>query len=106
MKEDRYSKLICKGYCMFFKEGKEELYCGGYKVLKDSLTLGEIQLFSTLLNQKSYDENSQDLDFHGQEFICKNCSFQLDGCDFRQGLPSPPCGGFIFIKKLISFFQS
>jgi hypothetical protein len=33
--------------------------------------------------------------------VCEQCDFLADGCDFRQGLDSPPCGGYTVIEHLL-----
>ncbi|MCX7913844.1 MAG: hypothetical protein N2511_04590 [Thermodesulfovibrionales bacterium] len=106
MKDASYSGLICRGFCKFYKEGKEDLYCGGYNILKKNLTVEEIQLFSSLLSQKPSFEGLRSSTAFFKEFICERCAFQSDGCDFIEGLPSPPCGGYVLIVGLINFFYS
>lgn len=102
MKETVYAEIICKGFCKFYKEGKEEIQCGGYKLLKNNLTCAElIQLADNISKQTNPEESENFL----TQFICNKCDFQIDGCDFREGLPSPPCGGYIIISRLISYFR-
>lgn len=33
--------------------------------------------------------------------ICARCDFLLDGCDFREGLGSTPCGGYAIVEWLM-----
>ncbi len=106
MKEKAYSKVICKGFCNFYKEGKEEIHCGGYEILINNVTPKEIQLLSHHLSKQPIDESQKNLDDFLMEFVCKRCDFEIDGCDFREGNPSPPCGGYIIISKLLSYFSN
>lgn len=106
MKRKAYSKIICEGYCSFYKEGKEEIHCGGYEVLINNLTPKEIQLLSYQISKEPFNNHPKNLEDFLIEFVCKKCDFQADGCDFREGNPSPPCGGYIIISKLLSYFRN
>lgn len=33
--------------------------------------------------------------------ICARCAFLIDGCDFREGLGSVPCGGYAIVEWLL-----
>lgn len=97
MKEGDYTEIICKGFCKFYKEGKEEVHCGGYELLRDCLTVKELKLLIHGIPDEYYSGTVED---KFTEFICKKCAFETDGCDFREGLDSPPCGGYIIISRL------
>lgn len=102
MKEMTYTEKICREFCKFFKEGKEELQCGGYDLLRNNLTCSELYQLSDYISKKPHPEI---LDEILKEFICNKCDFQTDGCDFREGLSAPPCGGYIIISRLFSHFS-
>ncbi len=97
MKEKKYVEFICKGFCKFYKEGKEELHCSGYELLKNNLTIKELTMLSDYMTKTP---SAEFLDDILVEFICSKCEFQTDGCDFREGLESPPCGGYIIISRI------
>jgi hypothetical protein len=90
-------KLVCKGFCEFYKPGKKEsLKCGTFDFLSRNLTRGELAHVSrgTGPCDLSRDEEIRDL-------ACRRCEFLVDGCDFRDGLPSPPCGGYAIVESLL-----
>ena len=97
MKENKYTDIICKRFCKFYKEGKEELQCGTYLYLKE--------LFSTEDLGSSLNEIPETPSFTEDELIrersCSKCEFLVDGCDYREGLDSPPCGGYVIIEHII-----
>ncbi len=102
MKEIIYSEIICKGFCKFYKEGKDEIQCGGYNLLKNNLTHAELARLSNSISKQT---NPKGIENSLREFICNKCDFQVDGCDFREGLSSPPCGGYIIISRFFSYFR-
>ena len=102
MKELIYSDIICRGFCSFFKEGKDDILCGGYKLLMDNLTPNELEQLTRLVDRveglkKQIPPDDETL----FELVCSRCDFYIDGCDYRQDRSGPPCGGFILIEKLI-----
>lgn len=99
MKEEGYTEIICKRFCRFYKKDKEEIHCGGYELLKGHLTVNELKLLVHDMYATTYSRTTQDKFI---EFICKKCIFESDGCDFREGFDSPPCGGYIILTRLKS----
>ena len=102
MKQRIYSDIICKGFCSFFKEGKEEIQCGGYRILIDNFTLNELEHLTHLIDKpeglkKQIPPDNETL----FGLVCSRCDFRIDGCDYRENRSGPPCGGFILIEKLI-----
>lgn len=102
MKETAYAEIICREFCKFYKEGKEEIHCGGYELLRANLTCKELSNLLGYISKKPY---PQTLDEMFMEFICSKCDFKADGCDFKVGISSPPCGGYIIISRLFSYFS-
>ncbi len=49
MKDKDYTSIICKGFCSFYREGKEDLSCGTYLFLRNNLTLCEPPLRTCLV---------------------------------------------------------
>jgi hypothetical protein len=101
MKEKIYSDIICRGFCSFFKEGKEEIQCGGYQLLIDNFTVNELDQMTGLIDRseglkKQVPPDNETL----FELVCGRCDFRIDGCDYREDRSGPPCGGFIIIEKL------
>lgn len=119
MKEELYMSIICKEFCKFYKEGKEKMRCGGYELLRNNLTFGELLELSryligeTSMSQRDIKGNHKIEVFSEQyalneiltNFVCDRCEFQINGCDFRDGLATPPCGGYIFISRLMGYFK-
>jgi hypothetical protein len=99
MKETDYTNIICKQFCKFYKEGKEELQCRGYSLLKNNFTSNELLSLAVLAGDIS--KNSIPLeDDRLRDFICKPCEFYIDGCDFTDNRSGPPCGGYLIIQAL------
>lgn len=96
MKKDDYTGTICKGFCRYYKEGREGLTCGTYDFITRNLTAGEIK-------QVQYREPGTDFsrDKEIRELACAQCDFLIDGCDFRGGQGAPPCGGYLVIEWLL-----
>lgn len=97
MKKDIYTEIICKGFCSYYKGGKEDLTCGAYNFLAGELTPREL---SSAIN---YIKAKPDFSFDGQiiKLVCERCDFLIDGCDFREGLNMPPCGGYTIVEWLM-----
>lgn len=96
MKEAAYTDLICKGFCSFYREGKEEFTCGAYEFLVKNLTERELRNL-TISTVWSHDLSSDD---YIERIICRRCDFYKEDCDFRAGKKSPPCGGYVIIESL------
>lgn len=97
MKTDRYTDIICRGFCSFYRGGREELTCGSYRFLVGNLTLTELKVLASGAGKQpdlSADEEICSL-------VCNLCDFLTDGCDFRAGLDSPPCGGYTIVEALL-----
>jgi|Deesub1362A_J573_1020465.scaffolds.fasta_scaffold20528_1 hypothetical protein len=93
-KEEQYIRLICKRFCAFHKEGKETLYCGTYRYLVSECK--EQEIMDTPENQTpAFDE-----DRWIKENICSKCDFLEDGCGYREGEGTPPCGGYVIVEWL------
>jgi hypothetical protein len=102
MKEIIYSDIICKGFCSFFKEGKEEIQCGGYQLLIDNFTLNELDQLTSLIDRSEELKKQVPPDNETLfELVCSRCDFRIDGCDYREDRSGPPCGGFILIRELV-----
>ena len=96
MKEDEYTAIICKGFCRFYREGKEEMQCGTYVFLRDRFPSRAL----SAIVEGAPPEPDLSMDAFVLEEVCGRCEFRTDGCDFREGLDSPPCGGYVIVEYL------
>lgn len=94
MKRDEYTDIICRGFCTFYKEGKEESACGTYHFLESNLTSGELK--AGIKGIKPEPDFSRDKEI--ERLVCEQCDFFVDGCDFREGLGAQPCGGYAIVE--------
>ncbi len=97
MKNGDYTELICRRFCTFYKERDEGPACGTYDFLRRNLTPGEIE--STVRHVRSGKDFPRDKEI--KELICEQCDFLADGCDYREGLDAPPCGGYAIVHWLL-----
>jgi hypothetical protein len=97
VKKGDYTDIICKGFCTFYKSGKEELTCGTYDFIFGNLTPAELE--SAIQGIAPTPDFTCDTKIQG--LICEKCAFTIDGCDFRDGLDAPPCGGYTIIEWLL-----
>jgi hypothetical protein len=97
MKRDKYTEIICKGFCTFYKEGREGLTCGAYDFLGRNLTASEVR--SNVQHVKPRADLSRDKEL--RKLVCEQCDFLVDGCDFREGLGAHPCGGYAIVEWLL-----
>lgn len=93
-KDMLHTELICKRFCSFYKGGKEELQCQTYRYIRSNVP-------ERLLHDLP-EELTPDFSVDGwiKEEICNHCDFLIDGCDYREGNPSPPCGGYVVVEFL------
>jgi hypothetical protein len=103
MKTAGYTDVVCKGFCSYFKDGKDELECGGYRFLIDNFTISELHLLIGLIDRP--EELKKQIPLANEDLfslVCNKCDFLVDGCDFRENRSGPPCGGFILVDRLIT----
>lgn len=98
MKEKEFTDIICRTFCRFYKGGKEEMQCGTYLYLKEHYTPEALR--SLLEQVPSAPDLTHDREIRDR--ICRSCEFLVDGCDFREGIDSPPCGGYGIIEYLFA----
>lgn len=97
MKKKDYTGLICKGFCKYYKAGREEISCGTYDFLVRNVAAGELR--SLIRDVNPLPDLSCDREIRA--LVCKQCDFMVDGCDFRQVATAPPCGGYTILEKLL-----
>jgi hypothetical protein len=89
--------------CTFYKPEREEaVRCGTYAFLKRNLSRGELDEAMAALAEREAAPEQRALDRSIREMVCATCSFLDEGCDYRQGLDSPPCGGYEVLAHLLS----
>jgi hypothetical protein len=102
IKDKDYTGLICKRFCSFYKEGKEDLLCGSYLFLKRNLSLRELGCILDL--SKAADrlpECASSADDEIKRLVCEECDFLVGGCDFREDGTNRPCGGYFIVELLL-----
>lgn len=103
MKDKDYTSIICKGFCSFYREGKEDLSCGTYVFLRNNLTLRELLCELELAKMKELPSESVfPADETIKKLVCDKCDFLVGGCDFREDGSHPPCGGYGIIQMLLN----
>lgn len=101
MKDKIYTEIICKGFCKYYKEGKEDLHCNGYVFLRNNFTPYELKLMLDLSkSQKDMKYEIPDENKELTDLICRKCDFLADECDYADNRSGPPCGGYIIINLL------
>lgn len=103
MKDKIYTDIICKGFCKYYKKGKEEIHCNSYIFIRNNFTPHELKI----LLDNSAAERPAALPHYSTkdekllELVCKKCDFFVDGCDYTDNRSGPPCGGYLIIKRLL-----
>ncbi|MBI5025512.1 MAG: hypothetical protein HZC12_02055 [Nitrospirae bacterium] len=102
MKSKEHVRLVCKGFCKFYKEGRsestrseEEMACAGL-LFFESLPSSRIE---SLIHNLSPEHVVHNNPLSGR--LCESCEFSVDGCDFRAGSSSPPCGGYVLLSMML-----
>ncbi len=96
MKEERYTSLICKNFCHYYKLDKESDCCGGYFYLQTVVTASELNSLIEIFHLN--DDISAD---RGLSFICDFCDFREEDCDFFVNKSVFPCGGYLIVSRLL-----
>jgi len=105
-------EFICQNFCAYYKPDKiEEIGCGGVSLLEKT-PCSQLDLLSDLASRASSPSSDEDPLFGLDEndsalaAVCSECSFRIDGCDFRDdNVPNSacsPCGGLRAVAALIS----
>jgi DNA-directed RNA polymerase subunit RPC12/RpoP len=88
---------------MFFREGKkEEMACHGAVIVERLVAKNRIDPASVSCFDKVQDIIKK-ADKNLNSYVCGNCSFQDEDCDFQsKSLPAncEPCGGYILLAIL------
>lgn len=96
MKNEHYTRLICEKACSFYKPGKEDLLCEGYRYLARTYSPEELArlLAEVTMNFHMQQSFQGFIHEHLQNVLCERCDFRIDGCDFAEDCSGPPCGGY------------
>jgi len=102
-------EFICQNFCAYYKPDKiEESGCGGVSLLEKE-PCSHLDLLSELAGRASPDDDplfGLDENDSALAAVCTECSFRIDGCDFRDdNIPNSdcsPCGGLRAVAALIS----
>lgn len=84
-------RKVCKKFCHYYKENKEEAGgCFPVKLLSlANLGYTEVTPISEISDQL-------------REIFCKRCDFFPDDCDFQLSVNAGfPCGGYVYFLSLI-----
>lgn len=91
-------KTVCERFCTFYKPDRDEPQkCGTYDFLRKNLTEGEVESISRITPR----EIDRSCDGSIRDMVCAKCDFLADGCDYRAGVDSPPCGGYTIIAHML-----
>ncbi|MBF0538445.1 MAG: hypothetical protein HQL03_09370 [Nitrospirae bacterium] len=88
--------MICKPFCEFYTEGKESIQCATYVYVRDRVPLDILAALTCGVERQSMFLDDKFI----KEAICRQCDFLTDGCDYRDGLNSPPCGAYRVVEIL------
>lgn len=104
MKEDAYTDIICRGFCKYYKGGREELHCKGYEVLMSNFTPRELQSLIALsdIHHGNIVDTIPSENEELRNSVCGQCEFFIDGCDYADDRSGPPCGGYILLLAFLS----
>jgi hypothetical protein len=101
-KNEEYVDLICRTFCTYYKEGREDLLCGTFSFLRRNLTPGELRELIGSYRASGIESSARDSrDDEVKEIACEECDFLIDGCEFRDDRSGPPCGGYAVVEMLL-----
>lgn len=103
MKNKSYTQCICETACVFYRPGKEELLCAGYRYLTCTYSVDKLKELTRQISMNSHMPEgverykNQDM----ETLLCEHCDFRIDGCDFADNCSGPPCGGYLIVLRLV-----
>ncbi len=91
-------KIICLRFCPYYKPGKdEELECFGFTIIERLINKGIIIPLKDLQYEPDHTTKEELI-----QSLCNFCPFSQNDCDFfAQKIDAKPCGGLIFLSRLI-----
>ena len=94
---------VCRRFCSFYKPGKRRTtVCGTADFLMRNLSPTELRAVARATERLC--DFSEDRAIRA--LACESCDYLVGGCDFRDGLPSPPCGGYPIVEALLKSSSS
>jgi hypothetical protein len=90
-------QTLCLKYCSYYKPGiNEELACNGYMVVDRLLREGKRLVLESNGNETTIFPADRIV-----KILCLACDFHEQDCDFMHSQAARPCGGFVFLAKLL-----
>jgi hypothetical protein len=98
-KKEHLIQRLCLPFCCYYKPGKnEKLLCRGAAVVERLILAGK-RLPADVNSLKTSDRYTTELMLL---HLCRVCEFREHDCDFAEDGKSSPCGGFVFLSKLLA----
>jgi hypothetical protein len=98
-KKEQLVQSLCLPFCCYYKPGKnEESRCSGAAVVERLLRAGT-QLPFDEKTLKKPDRSTTELMVRR---LCRVCEFREHDCDFAEDGSLSPCGGFVYLSKLLA----
>jgi hypothetical protein len=91
-------QMLCLPFCIYYKPGKNEgLLCRGAVIVERLMRSGR-NLLAGQKNLRVPDHNTIEL---AVRLLCSACDFRENDCNFAQDRHAHPCGGFVFLSRLL-----
>lgn len=91
-------QMLCLPFCIYYKPGKnEEFLCRGAVIAERLMRSGR----NLLAGQKNLCVPDHDTIELAVRLLCSACGFRENDCDFAQDRQAHPCGGFVFLSRLL-----
>ncbi len=87
-------ETVCRRFCAFYRQDKEVLLCGALRFVAENYNIKDAEAVSDTYRP------DYALDRWILKRVCLRCEFYTEGCGFRSGEKSPPCGGYILLEAL------
>lgn len=98
IKNEALIQMLCLPFCIYYKPGKnEELICRGGIIVERLMRSGR-NLIVAKEDLREPDQAAIELTV---QHLCSACHFRDDDCDFAQDRQAVPCGGFVFLSRLL-----
>ncbi len=99
-KNEALIRTLCRPYCRYYKQGKnEDLLCRGAVVVERLILSGKSIVPPVRKKQQHHAAPSiRELVVN---CLCAACAFRQNDCDFAEDGTSEPCGGFVLLLGLL-----
>ncbi len=99
-KNEALIRTLCRPYCRYFKQGKnEDLLCRGAVVVERLILSGKSIV--PPVKKKHRHHAGPSIKELVVNHLCHACAFRQNDCDFAQDGTSQPCGGFVLLLELL-----